>query len=133
MSHKASNMIATCMDLRIQKIMHDWISDHALYGKHDRVSFAGAGGNLPVLLSQVDLSIKLHHTSEINIFNHQGCGYYGDTFVSGSEEELEKHTKDLKEAKRVINEKYPNVAVKGYFIKLNDEETEGSEIIEIEL
>jgi len=80
MAHiQAKAFVATCMDLRFQKAIDKWLKENNLYGKHDRVAFAGAGGNLELLMSQVKLSIKLHNTKEIYIFNHQNCGYYGSS------------------------------------------------------
>lgn len=120
MSHKAHALVATCMDLRFQKTIHEWIASKNFYELgHDRLSFAGAGGDWETLLTQVRLSIKLHQTEEIHILNHQNCGYYGSAVESGSEEELKKHTEDLKKAKEAILKEFPNVAVFGYFVTLD--------------
>lgn len=122
MSAHAHALVASCMDLRFQKTIHEWLTKNNLYDLgHDRISFAGAGGNFEYLMSQVRLSIKLHSPPKIQILNHQNCGYYGDLIVSGSPEELQKHTEDLKNAKIAINKEFPDVLVKGYFLTLDNQ------------
>ncbi len=122
---KADGLVATCMDLRFQKTVHEWLEKNNLYEKgHDRVSFAGAAGNLPLLLEQVRLSVKLHSPFAIYLLNHQNCGYYGDTLISGSSEELSKHTEDLKAAKKAILNEFPHLEVHGFFITLDKEVVE---------
>lgn len=120
MSHKAKALVSTCMDLRFQKVIHNWLEENNLYELgHDRVAFAGAGGDLEILLSQVRLSAKLHDIDEVHILNHQNCGYYGPSLESGSTEEREKHTTDLQTAKDAITKEFPNVKVFGYFLTID--------------
>jgi len=131
-NHEISAAVATCMDFRFQKLIADWIEERSLYGDHDRIAVAGAAGDRDALLSQIKLSIKLHGTKGVHIINHQNCGKYGNSLVSGSRAELEKHTSDISEIKEIITHEYPEVTVLGYFATL-DEDGKANSINPVEI
>jgi hypothetical protein len=102
------------MDFRLRKYIAGWTSKTIKNG-FDRVAIAGGIKNLPFVLKQVELSIKLHHVCEVYMINHEDCGAYGD------EGTPEKHKKDLLFARRIIKEKFPKLKVVPLYLKLDGE------------
>jgi len=65
----------------------------------------------------------LHHVRKIVIINHQDCGAYGGSakFNGNAEAEQKFHEEELRKAKSIILEKYPDKEVVLVYAKLADE------------
>ncbi|MEI6288760.1 MAG: carbonic anhydrase [bacterium] len=89
------------------------------YGEFDLIELAGASKNLvspteeadrTALLENIGISISLHHPHQIILTNHTDCGMYGGSKNFKSlEEEINFQINDLKSAKDVIKQKFPEL------------------------
>ncbi len=113
MTHNAEAFVASCMDLRFQKFIERWANENVGEGKYDRVAWAGGIKDLQAVISQLDISVRLHHTKAAIYINHEDCGAYG---TSGT---AEKHREDLLKAKETTLQKYPNLHVDLYYLHLD--------------
>lgn len=113
MAHTAESMIITCIDFRLQEAINNWVSENFHKGTFDRVALGGGVKNLEIILSQIDIAVKLHHIKKVILINHEDCGAYGE---SGT---YEKHTADLNEAKLKVLEKYPELEAQTYYLHLD--------------
>jgi len=110
--HSCRALVVSCMDFRLRKYLRKWTTQ-TIKGGFDRVAIAGGVKNLPFILDQVELSHKLHHIDEVYLINHEDCGAYGE------EGSFLKHKKDLLFAKRIIEEKFPQLKIVSLYLKLN--------------
>lgn len=110
---QAQALIVTCIDYRIQEYINTWISENFEPRTFDRVAFGGGVLNLDVIMTQVKKAKDLHNIQEVVLINHEECGAYG------AQSTPKKHAEDLKNAKAKINEQYPNLKVKSFYLHLN--------------
>lgn len=113
MDHQAESIIVTCIDFRLQDAINNWISQNFPPKTFDRVAFAGGVKNLDTILSQIEIAHLLHHINKVVLVNHEDCGAYGE---SGTPE---KHSEDLNTAKEKIQQLYPNLEIKTYYLHLD--------------
>jgi carbonic anhydrase len=81
--------------------------------KYDYVGYAGGVKDLITIVKQLDISVRLHHISQVILMNHEDCGAYG------KESTHERHSQDLKTAKIVIHSLYPDLLVDTYYLHLD--------------
>ena len=113
MSHQCNAIIVACMDFRFQKYLKDW-TDKNMKGKtYDFVGFAGATKDLDTVMTQIDISKKLHCIDQVVLIHHENCGAYG------AESTPERHAQDLQKAKEKILAKYPDLKVDLYYLYLD--------------
>jgi carbonic anhydrase len=129
--HKAKACILLCIDFRFQKQIQKWLEDQGYLGSSDEIVVAGASRDLvkPIepfhkhsLMRQLELSINLHDPDEIVVIDHQDCGGYAQdqTIPSGLEQEEDKkgHTYFAIEAKKMLEEKFPDRLIRNYYATL---------------
>lgn len=134
MSHTNENVsiVITCIDYRFWEQALEIISEK--YGKLDLISIAGGAKGLSspsnishfdTIIDNINISVKLHGAKRIILTNHVDCGAYGGSsnFMANEHEEY-FHNKELKTAKKVINEKFPDLEVVMIFIKKNNDKIE---------
>ncbi|MCK4891335.1 MAG: hypothetical protein KAS78_01570 [Candidatus Pacebacteria bacterium] len=129
-SHTCKNLLIRCMDFRLNSEVERWTKDSGLFeGGFDVVSVAGACKNLvdgdekikDNFLSNIAVSIELHEVCKIVILHHSDCGAYAQSYnFSSPEEEKIKQVEDMKKAKEIILEKYPNVEIILVFGQMKD-------------
>lgn len=112
-AHIAEAIIITCIDFRFQEYINRWIENHFKAGSYDRGAFAGASKSLNTILSQIDVSHRLHHIKKAVLINHEDCGAYGE------DGHIDRHVEDLQRAGKQIKEKIPDLEVETYFLKLD--------------
>ncbi len=112
-NHNAEGIVITCIDFRFQEYIHKWLIENFQPGTYDRGAFAGAAKNLDTILSQVEVSVKLHNIKKAVIINHEDCGAYG------SEGTINHHIRDLKEVQTKVKEKFPALQVATYYLHLD--------------
>ena len=78
------------------------------------------------------VSAKLHNVETIYLVNHEDCGAYRDMDFSSREEEIDQHHKDLRKAKEMILERFPEKEVKLYFAELVKGSSDKFEISPVE-
>lgn len=113
MDHKAESIVVTCIDFRLQEAINKWISSNFQPKTFDRVALAGGVSSLKTIIGQIDIAVRLHHIKKVFLINHEDCGAYG------SEGTPEKHSRDLKDAKAKVTEKYPDLEVETYYLHLD--------------
>ena len=111
--HTAQALILTCIDFRLQEAINKWISENFAPRTFDRVALAGGVKNLDIILSQIEIALRLHHIKKVILVNHEDCGAYGEMSTP------EKNAKDLKNAKEKITQAYPNLEVGLYYLHLD--------------
>jgi carbonic anhydrase len=117
------------MDYRLHEKLHSFIGAVGLDRDGvDIVRVAGVAKNLArpndpserdFVLQQLRTSVTLHGAKEIYLVNHEDCGAYGLDHVSDSDEELMIHSKDLRTARTLVKENFPEIDVRVYFMWLN--------------
>lgn len=110
--HICQSIVVSCIDFRLRKYLRRWTSNN-LQGGFDRVAVAGGVKNLPFILDQISISVKLHHIKDVYLINHEDCGAYGEIGT------FEKHTEELRNAKKIISEKFPNLKIYSYILHLD--------------
>lgn len=129
MSHHCKALILHCMDFRFGEAIKNWLAENHLLNDCDLVSLTGASKGLAnpknpsetdIILHQIEISTILHHISQIILMNHTDCGAYGgrDAFES-IESENSQHVSDMKKAKAIILEKFPELQIKIVLAKIN--------------
>ncbi|GAB4576451.1 MAG: hypothetical protein Kow0077_32870 [Anaerolineae bacterium] len=106
-------LVVTCMDFRLQAHLDTWLAGVLQHGNYDRVALAGAARDQAVVMSQVDLAVRLHGVRLIVLINHEDCGAYG---ALGT---LDRHATDLRALRARIREAHPHVAVVTGYLKLD--------------
>jgi len=112
--HLAQAILVSCMDFRLQDYLWQWAKSRIKKG-FDYLSLAGGVKNSLFVLEQIKLSYQLHQISEVYLINHEDCGAYGKM---GS---FTRHKKDLLSFKKLLKEKFPQLQVGCWYLKLNGE------------
>lgn len=114
-THTCRAIVVSCMDFRLRRFLMKWTKGNLDQAGFDRVAIAGGVKNLPFVLEQIALSVKLHHIDEVYLINHEDCGAYGE------EGTFKQHKKDLLFAKKIIHQKFPKLKITLYYLKLDGE------------
>jgi len=112
-NHTCDGFIVACIDFRFQGFIKKWLGENFQGKTYDYVGFAGATKNLDTIIGQLDISVRLHHISQVVLIHHEECGAYG------AESTHDRHANDLNVAKKKILEKYPNLNVDLYYLHLD--------------
>ena len=77
------------------------------------LTFAQRGSRLDALMADIESTVNAHHASKVILVDHSDCGAYKMAGMSFADVGIEegKHEENLKLAKKVIHEKFPNVEV----------------------
>lgn len=119
MTHHCQAAILHCIDFRFQPTIDKFLAKHKLNGNCDRIGIAGGAKKIGEVFEELNTSETLHSVKDIYLVNHQDCGAYGPQVAENAEKELETHTNDLLQAKKILNEKYPDVNIHTYFLTLD--------------
>lgn len=131
--HQCKTLLIHCMDFRFMKGIRGFLDQNNLTGDCDLVSVAGSIKNLvdstastseqEFILKQVSLSHDLHEIKQLILMNHLDCGGYGGAkaFPTGAAEH-ERHLADLRKARSLIQQKYPELQIKLVLAKLGEQD-----------
>lgn len=111
--HFCEAVIVSCIDFRFQEYVENWARQNFGSKNYDRVAWAGGVKSLDQILSQIEISQRLHHIKKVVLINHEDCGAYGQ------EDMPQKHARDLTNAKNKIKEQFPNLEVETYYLHLD--------------
>jgi hypothetical protein len=133
-THHAKALVLSCIDFRVMEAEHDFLAQHHLGHQYDWTALAGASlalagfphtAETEAFWDQLDISQRLHHIERVIIFDHQDCGAYAskiDADLSLDQtHEQQVHADYLNRAYRAIKTRYPDLAVKLYFVRLDAE------------
>ena len=130
MPHTCKNLLIRCMDFRLYKETRKWIAGSDLFeGGFDVISLAGASKDLVDgseevknnLMKHISISADVHKVEKIILFHHSDCGAYAlDYEFSSAQEEKGKQLEDMKKAKAIILEKYPEIKIVFVWGELKD-------------
>ena len=83
-----------------------------------------------------DVSLKLHHAEEIILIAHRDCGAYGGSKAFGATPEFpnpsaerELQEEDLRRAKAILKEKFPDVRVELWYLEIIGSEIEFQKVL----
>ncbi len=129
MTHSAKALVLHCIDFRfIHEIVH-FLKSLKLLDQYDDVSVAGAAKNLAdpydaadkeFVLRQIEIAKKLHGIEQVIVINHLDCGAYGKGTFANVQEERERHLKDLKNAKRIIEQRFDGLMVTPVLARIDE-------------
>jgi len=121
------------MDFRLNEEIERWLKESVLFDKKefDVIALAGSTKDLvdggaetkDNFMKHIGVAVNLHKVEKIIIFHHSDCGAYAKEYkFSSSEEEKRKQTEDMREAKRIILRKHPEVEIFLVWGELKDAE-----------
>ena len=119
MAHHCKAAVLNCIDFRFQEAIDGFMKKQGLNGNADRIGIAGGVKNMGEMFQELSISERLHQVEDIYLINHQDCGAYGPEVAKDSKVELETHRSDMLMAKKIIQEKYPQINVHAYFLTLD--------------
>jgi carbonic anhydrase len=127
-------LVLSCIDYRILEAERYFLSLQNLGGQYDFTALAGASlalSGMPnqydadAFWDQLDISYRLHHIKKVIILDHQDCSVYeykiDPNLTANPELELTTHTEYLSRAYWAIRDRYPDLNIELYFVKLNTE------------
>jgi hypothetical protein len=127
-------LVLSCIDYRILEAERYFLSLQNLGGQYDWAALAGASlalSGMPhqydaeAFWDQLDISSRLHHIQKVIILDHEDCSVYqykiDPSLTNNPELELTTHTEYLSRAYWAIRDRYPDLNIELYFVKLNTE------------
>ena len=127
--HRCRACLVYCMDFRLHESLANFFAEQKLDG--DGADVIRVGGAIKSLaqpkevrdreffLEQLNVAYELHGVRQFYLINHEDCGAYGLEDVIDSPEELATHREDLRVAKALIQDRFPDTEILTYFMKLS--------------
>jgi hypothetical protein len=131
--HQAKALVLSCIDFRFVGLEQSFLARQHLDQAYDWVALAGASlalsgfphpAEAETFWDQLALSKQLHNISKVMILDHQDCGAYASMYqqpFSDLASEQNLHAKHLTQAYAEIQQRYPDLEVELYFVKLTGE------------
>jgi hypothetical protein len=127
-------LVLSCIDYRILEAERYFLSLQSLGGQYDFTALAGASlalSGMPhqydadAFWDQLDISYRLHNIKKVIILDHEDCSVYqykiDPNLAANPALELSTHTEYLSRAYWAIRDRYPDLNIELYFVKLNTE------------
>lgn len=139
--HTCSSILFICIDFRLMKQTFRFLESKGLLGDTDVVSLAGAGRKIAsgspeereLMLEQISISQKLHHSQTVILLHHSDCGAYKSVYqFANDDEEKAKQLEDMRAAARLIESEFPKTTVVKIWAKMLDSEGKEVEFSEID-
>jgi hypothetical protein len=125
-------LLLSCMDFRLVDDTARHMKTRGLTGKYDHIILAGAAlGALTekfpawnqTFWDHVSVAIDLHKIQKVMVLDHRDCGAYkvilGQDFAKDPAKETAIHSAQLKQLRKMIQAKYPTLAVELLLMALN--------------
>jgi len=122
--NKKIKIVFTCLDWRLHPQIENYFSN-----TEEGIDMCVTAGSIKALidpatqkfmLDQIAISQNLHHCQSVILTMHTDCGAYGGSAAFNSaDQEKSAAITQLKQAKSIVNQKFPNLAAVTYLIKLN--------------
>lgn len=128
--HHCEAVAIACIDFRFWKETARFIEEKLRIKSYDFPKLPGAAKALnestegDLASSCVKVPVDLHQVSKIVIINHSDCGAYGGRakFNDDVEAEQEFHFNELKKARKILADKYPNQEIITVYAELDKEQ-----------
>jgi len=123
---KWDGVILRCIDARTSDAVQVALQELNLH-HCDVISVAGSVKNIVeeslYLLSQVEISHRLHSPAVIVLFAHEDCGAYGGSQTYGKDpvREQKAHEQELLHAAKVIHSRFPDMKIVKVYLCLSGE------------
>ena len=118
-----------CIDFRLHESLPNFLAEQKLDADGaDVIRVGGAIKSLAqpketrdreFLLEQLNVAYELHGVRQFYLINHEDCGAYGLEDVIDSPEELATHREDLRIAKALVQDRFPDTDILTYFMRLS--------------
>ena len=117
--HQAEAILITCIDFRFHQAVLEYVKKN-LAVDFDLLTIPGVAKNFALgngLAQQSkdiikNVSLPLHHIKKIILLNHWDCGGYGGSAsFSAPEAEEQKYQADLKQAREILTNDFPELQV----------------------
>lgn len=106
-------LVVHCMDYRLQKFLHPWITVRFGYDNFDIISLAGSVHDYEMVLKYVQLAVQIHSIETVCLINHEDCRAYG------REGTYKRHRHDLLETRKKICTLFPDLNVENFYLHLD--------------
>jgi hypothetical protein len=131
-AHHCQAVVLACIDFRFWKETMNFIEDFLGIESYDFPKLPGSAKAIneskdgDISMMCVGVPCDLHGVEKIVIVNHSDCGAYGGLkkFDGNQDEERIFHHQELRKAKGVISEKYPEKEILLVFAKLVNDQSE---------
>ena len=127
-------LVLSCTDYRILEAERYFLSLQSLGGQYDFTALAGSSlalSGIPhqydadAFWDQLDISYRLHNIKKVIILDHEDCSVYqykiDPNLAANPALELSTHPEYLSRAYWAIRDRYPDLNIELYFVKLNTE------------
>jgi carbonic anhydrase len=118
-SHSCEALVVTCMDFRFYQATVEAVKKMLRIKTFDLLTVPGSclgvaqiNNTGEYILETTGLSKKLHSIKAIIFVNHSTCGAYG---IADAEKELSRQSEDLRIAKGIVNNSYPDLKIFTFF------------------
>ena len=111
--HICDAVVVGCMDFRFKDFMRTFFDSYLKGKQYDTIRYAGATNELFMVLSQIDISVRLHKIKQVVLVHHEDCGAYG------KEGNFERHKMDLLKTEKVLNTLYPELAIDLFYMRMD--------------
>lgn len=122
----ADAAVLTCFDQRIRQAVNKFLHRKGIL-RPDMIVVAGGAKTLAsprndferdFILEQVRMSIRLHGTKRAFLLCHSDCATYGGlaAFKGNAAAEARHHFQELERAGELLNETFPDLHVKRFFV-----------------
>lgn len=129
---KAQAVVLFCIDFRFKDATLEFLKHELQLADLDIVALAGACKNIAAperssdfetAIKQFEISSKLHAIKKIILIDHADCGAYGGSSVfETSKKERKAHVVNLRKAKKILQEKFPDKKIVLYYVNLKIQE-----------
>jgi carbonic anhydrase len=106
-------LVVHCMDYRLQKFLHPWITARFGPENFDIISLAGSVHDYEMVLKYVQLAVNVHTITTVTLINHEDCRAYGRDGT------YKRHCHDLLEAHSKLKALFPQLSVELFYLHLD--------------
>lgn len=125
--HSCEAVVLTCIDFRFWRETVRFVEEELGLEVFDFPSLPGSvkaiNEDNNLAMQCISVPVELHHVKKIVLINHQDCGAYGGSVRFNGDDEAEQkfHEGELKKARKIILEKYPDKEVILVYAKLTED------------
>ncbi|MFN0070173.1 MAG: carbonic anhydrase [Chloroflexota bacterium] len=131
-THGADALLLNCMDYRLANEVTFFMNEHAMTNKYDQIVLAGATLGVATdkfpawaetFWKHLDLAVELHKVKRVIAIDHRDCGAFklalGQDFGANPTTETDIHTKTMRDFRKLVKEKHPNLEVEMFLMHLD--------------